>query len=113
LTAQYEPPKNRGKGRVLRSPDGRVLRIIEEGDIAREADGPARQALLELTEGNCPLYALRAATLHRQALGLTHNNAQGQYYLTDVIEAISRERGMCAPPPRRWLTRSMTCSAPT
>ena len=93
LTAQYEPPKNRGKGRVLRSPDGHVLRIIEEGDIAREAEGPARQALLELTEGNCPLYALRAATLHRQALGLTNDNAQSQYYLTDVIEAISRERG--------------------
>jgi bifunctional UDP-N-acetylglucosamine pyrophosphorylase/glucosamine-1-phosphate N-acetyltransferase len=93
LTAQYEPPKNRGKGRVLRGQGGRVLRIIEEGDIAREADGPARQALLELTEGNCPLYAIRAATLHRHALGLTNDNAQGQYYLTDVIEAISREQG--------------------
>ena len=93
LTAQYEPPKNRGKGRVLRGQDGRVLRIMEEGDIAREADGPARQALLEVTEGNCPLYALRAATLHQHALGLTNNNAQGQYYLTDVIEALSREQG--------------------
>jgi hypothetical protein len=93
LTAQYEPPKNRGKGRVLRGPDGHVLRIIEEGDIAREADGPARQALMELTEGNCPLYALRAATLYRHAQGLTNDNAQGQYYLTDLIEIISRERG--------------------
>jgi hypothetical protein len=93
LTAQYEPPKNRGKGRVLRGQDGRVLRIIEERDIAREEDGPARQTLLDLTEGNCPLYAIRAATLHRHGLGLTNNNAQGQYYLTDVIEAISREQG--------------------
>jgi len=93
LTAQYEPPKNRGKGRVLRGPGGRVLRIIEERDIAREEDGPARQALLDGTEGNCPLYAIRAATLHRHAQVLTNNNAQGQYYLTDVIEAISREQG--------------------
>jgi len=93
LTAQYEPPKNRGKGRVLRGRDGRVLRIIEEGDIAREAEGPARQALLEVTEGNCPLYALRAATLHRHARGLTADNAQSQYYLTDLIEIISREGG--------------------
>lgn len=93
LTAQYEPPKNRGKGRVLRGPDGRVLRIIEEGDIARVAEGPARQALLELTEGNCPLYVLRAATLHRYAQDLTNDNAQSQYYLTDLIEIISRERG--------------------
>jgi len=93
LTAQYEPPKNRGKGRVLRGQDGRPLRIIEERDIAREEDGAARQALQDLTEGNCPLYAIRAATLNRHALGLTNSNAQGQYYLTDVIEAISRERG--------------------
>jgi hypothetical protein len=93
LTAEYEPPKNRGKGRVLRAQDGRVLRIIEEGDITREPDEPARQALLEVTEGNCPLYALRAATLHRHARGLTNDNAQSQYYLTDIIEIISRERG--------------------
>ena len=93
LTAQYEPPKNRGKGRVLRGQDGRPLRIIEERDIAQEEDGAARQALQDLTAGNCPLYAIRAATLNRHALGLTNSNAQGQYYLTDVIEAISRERG--------------------
>ena len=93
LTAEYEPPKNRGKGRVLRGENENVLRIIEEGDIAREADGPARQALLEITEGNCPLYAMRAATLHQYAQGLTHENAQGQYYLTDLIEIISRAGG--------------------
>ena len=93
LTAQYEPPKNRGKGRVLRGPDGQALRIIEEGDIAREADGAVRQTLMELTEGNCPLYAMRAATLHRHAQALTNDNAQAQYYLTDLIEVVGRERG--------------------
>ncbi len=93
LTAQYEPPRNRGKGRVLRGQGGRVLRIVEEGDIAREADGPTRQALLETTEGNCPLYAVRAATLHHHALRLTNGNAQGQFYLTDLIETISSDRG--------------------
>lgn len=91
LTARYEPPKNRGKGRVLRGQDGRVQRIIEEGDIARQAEGSARQALLDLTEGNCPLYVIRAATFHRYASELTNNNAQGQYYLTDLIEIIGRE----------------------
>lgn len=92
LTAQYEPPKNRGKGRVLRGQGGRVVRILEEVDIAHEEEGPARQALMDLTEGNCPLYALRAATLHRLAKGLTANNAQGQYYLTDIIEILGREQ---------------------
>jgi hypothetical protein len=93
LTAQYEPPKNRGKGRVLRDEYGRVIRIIEERDIATEPDEVRRQALLELTEGNCPLYVARAATLLRYLQDLTNANAQGQYYLTDMIEAISRERG--------------------
>jgi len=93
LTAQYEPPRNRGKGRVLRDEGRRVLRIIEEKDIAAEPDGLTRQALLNLTEGNCPLYAIRAATLMRHLRDLGNANVQGQYYLTDVIEAISREGG--------------------
>ena len=33
LTALYEPPRNRGKGRVLRDEQGRVIGIIEERDI--------------------------------------------------------------------------------
>ncbi len=93
LSARYEPPKNRGKGRVLRGDNGRVLRILEERDIAAEADGPARQALLDLTEGTCPLYAIRATRLLRYLQNLTNDNAQGQYYLTDVVEAISRDGG--------------------
>ena len=93
LTAHYEPPKNRGKGRVLRDETGRVIRIIEEKDIASGQEGLARQALLNLTEGNCPLYAIRAAPLMRRLQDLTNANAQGQYYVTDIIEAISRDGG--------------------
>ena len=93
LTARYEPPKNRGKGRVLRDAHGKVTRIIEERDIAAQAETPARQVLLNLTEGNCPLYVIRAATLRRYLADLTNANAQGQYYLTDIIEAISRDGG--------------------
>lgn len=93
LTAQYEPPRNKGKGRVLRGDDGRVLRLIEERDIAAEKDDMARQALANLTEGNCPLYAIRAQRLKRLLGELTNDNAQGQYYLTDIISAISSEGG--------------------
>ena len=94
LTAIYQPPKNRGKGRVLRNGNRKVLRIIEERDIERETDPSTRQALLNLTEGNCPLYTVRAQTLHRHLSGLTNENAQGQYYLTDLVEAVSREGGV-------------------
>ncbi len=93
LTAQYEPPRNRGKGRVLRGENGRVLRLIEEKDIAAEKGDLARQALQNLTEGNCPLYAIRAARLKRLLAGLTNDNAQGQYYLTDLVAAVSRAGG--------------------
>ncbi|MCU0484046.1 MAG: NTP transferase domain-containing protein [Chloroflexi bacterium] len=93
LTAEYEPPKNHGKGRILRDEAGRVLRIIEERDIAAYADDSARRALQGLTEGNCPLYAIRAGALRRHLAALTNDNAQGQYYLTDVVEQVSRAGG--------------------
>ena len=93
LTAQYEPPKNHGKGRVLRDARRRVVRIVEERDILLEDNAGTRQALLDLTEGNCPLYAIRAATLYQHLQNLTNANAQGQYYLTDIIQSISRGGG--------------------
>jgi hypothetical protein len=93
LTAIYEPPRNRGKGRVVRDREGRVLRIVEEKDIAVEPEGPARDALFNLTEGNCPLYVVRARTLMRHVADLDNDNAQSQYYITDIIERISREGG--------------------
>lgn len=91
LTAAYEPPKHLGKGRVLRDDGGRVVRIIEERDIAAEENEITRQALRNITEGNCPLYLTRARTLHRYLRGLTNANAQRQYYLTDVVEALARD----------------------
>ena len=93
LTARYEPPRHMGKGRVLRDEAGRVNRIVEEKDIGAATDAVARQALRNLTEGNCPLYVARAATLHRHLAPLTNANAQGQYYLTDIVAAISAAGG--------------------
>lgn len=93
LTARYERARIRGKGRVLRNEAGRVVRIVEHRDLAAEKDELVRQALLTLTEGNCPLYAVRAATLHRHLAPLTNGNAQEQYYLTDLVESVSNAGG--------------------
>ncbi|MCX7048189.1 MAG: NTP transferase domain-containing protein [Candidatus Sumerlaeota bacterium] len=93
LSAIYEPPKNQGKGRVERDERKRVLRIVEQRDIAAIGDPIARQRLLDLTEGNCPLYAIRARRLHQYLSALTNNNSQSQFYLTDIVEAISRDGG--------------------
>ncbi len=93
LSAIYEPPMNRGKGRVLRDANRQVSGIVEEKDILALSDETVRQSLLDLTEGNCPLYVIRAATLHRYAQALTNDNAQSQFYITDIIEAIARDGG--------------------
>jgi NDP-sugar pyrophosphorylase family protein len=105
LTAAYEPPKHHGKGRVLRDDSGRVVRIIEERDIAAEENEFTRQALRNIAEGNCPLYLIRARTLHRYLRSLTNANAQRQYYLTDVVEALSRDG-------REVRTVTTTCADP-
>lgn len=94
LTAHYTPPGNSGKGRILRDEQGEVVRIVEEKDIAAEADEAGRQRLTNLTEGNCPLYLIRAQTLLRLLQPLTNANAQQQYYLTDIVAALSREGGV-------------------
>lgn len=93
LSAIYEPPKHQGKGRVVRDDQGRVVRVVEQRDITALDNAVERRRLQEITEGNCPLYVIRAATLHRHLQRLTNANAQGQYYLTDIIEAIHREGG--------------------
>jgi hypothetical protein len=93
LTAIYEPPKNTGKGRVLRDEGGNIIRIIEERDISAEEDAVNRQSLLGITEGNCPLYAIRAATLYKHLKNVTNANVQGQFYLTDIIHSIVSKGG--------------------
>jgi hypothetical protein len=94
LTAEYRPPRNRGKGRILRDACGSIQRILEQRDIEALADPAERERLESLTEGNCPLYLVRARTLLRHARGLTNANAQGQYYLTDLVERIAAAGGL-------------------
>ncbi len=93
LTARYEPPRNNGKGRIVRDQKGRILRIAEERDIEVTSDPKLRQSMLSINEGNCPLYVIRAKNLFYYASELTNMNQQGQYYLTDLIENISKDGG--------------------
>jgi hypothetical protein len=93
LTAHYTPPQNRGKGRIVRDPHGQVVSVIEERDIVAKPDPAVRQQLLDLSEGNCPLYLARAQTLQRVLQGLTNANAQQQYYLTDIVAALYQAGG--------------------
>lgn len=75
LTARLEPPT--GYGRVLRDPDGTITRVVEEDDA-----GAAERAITEINTG---LLAMHAGALAAHVTALGPDNAQGEYYLTDVI----------------------------
>jgi bifunctional UDP-N-acetylglucosamine pyrophosphorylase/glucosamine-1-phosphate N-acetyltransferase len=75
LTARVEDPT--GYGRILRTSRGDVARIVEEKD--------ARETEKRVNEINTGLLAFNAGALRRCLAKLTNDNAQGEYYLTDVI----------------------------
>ncbi|MEZ4736877.1 MAG: NTP transferase domain-containing protein [Caldilineaceae bacterium] len=67
LTAHYTPPRNSGKGRILRNEQGQVMRIIEEKDIAAETDATALPSVsesdrrqLSALRNSCPDFAAPA-----------------------------------------------------
>ncbi len=93
LSAFYAPPAQHGKGRLIRDEQGHLAHILEQCDIDAMSDPVERQKLDALTEANCPLYAVRASTLRRFLGDLRNDNAQEQFYFTDLIGAIRRDGG--------------------
>lgn len=67
----------RGYGRILREADGQVSGIREDKDCTVEQR--------RICEGNTGLMALRARALRIWLSELSADNAQGEYYLTDVV----------------------------
>ncbi len=75
LTTSVEEPT--GYGRILRSTDGRLRGIVEERDL-----DPADRAVREINPG---IYCVRSASLWTALARLRADNAQGEYYLTDIV----------------------------
>jgi len=75
VTAHITQPT--GFGRMLRDQQGRILRIIEEKD--------ATEAQRAIQEVNAGIYFLPASYLKTWLPSLHCENAQGEYYLTDII----------------------------
>ncbi len=75
LTVEKAVPK--GYGRILRSFDGHVSGIVEEKDATDE-----QRTIREINTGIMALPTAKLATWLGQ---LKSDNAQGEYYLTDVI----------------------------
>ena len=72
-----------GYGRVLRDKAGNVYRIVEQKDATRKELG--------VRESNTGLMAAPAAALRRWLASLGNDNAQGEYYLTDVVTLAVRD----------------------
>lgn len=87
-------PDPTGYGRVLRAPDGRVVRIVEQRDASPDE--------LEVDEICTSIYAFRRDLLGPALRNLNSDNAQGEFYLTDVIAGLAgmghRVSAVHAPP---------------
>lgn len=75
-------------GRVVRDAAGKPVAIVEHKDATDEQR--------RIDEVNSAVYVFDAETLWRLLPAVGASNASGEYYLTDVIAAISREGGSVA-----------------
>ena len=72
-----------GYGRIVRTNDS-VTAIVEHKD--------ATEAQREIKEVNTGIMAMPAKALKHWLLGLSNNNAQGEYYLTDIVGFAVRDK---------------------
>ena len=75
LTVLLDDPA--GYGRIIRDADGQVSAIVEHKD--------ANQSQLAIREGNTGILAVPRRLLQDWLSRLSNDNAQGEYYLTDII----------------------------
>jgi bifunctional UDP-N-acetylglucosamine pyrophosphorylase/glucosamine-1-phosphate N-acetyltransferase len=80
LTATVKQPK--GYGRIVRDGAGKIERIVEERDAT-----DAQRAIPEINSG---IYAFEVEPLFDALRQTATKNAQGEYYLTDLVEIYRR-----------------------
>lgn len=81
ITALLEEPK--GYGRIVRDDNGSIVRIVEDKDCS-----PQQKEIKEINTG---LYLIDSGFLSRNIKKLGKENAQGEYYLPDLIGLAVKE----------------------
>ncbi|MDH5445468.1 MAG: bifunctional UDP-N-acetylglucosamine diphosphorylase/glucosamine-1-phosphate N-acetyltransferase GlmU [Gammaproteobacteria bacterium] len=81
LTVHLDDPT--GYGRIARDAHGKVQYIVEQKDANSEE--------LEISESNTGILAVNGSKLKSWLSQLKNNNAQGEYYLTDIIAMAVRD----------------------
>jgi len=93
LTAEVDDAS--GYGRIVRNKDESVRRIVEEKDASAQEK--------KITEINSGIYVFEREKLFQALEGIRPDNAQGEYYLTDVFEIFSK---------RGWRISAVKCLDP-
>ncbi|WP_069264249.1 bifunctional UDP-N-acetylglucosamine diphosphorylase/glucosamine-1-phosphate N-acetyltransferase GlmU [Paraburkholderia nodosa] len=96
LTVTLDDPT--GYGRIVRDAAGKVERIVEQKD--------ANEAQRKIAEINTGIVVTPTAPLAGWLAALKNDNAQGEYYLTDVVEAAiaAGHPAVTAQPDAEWET---------
>ena len=81
LTAHMPDPA--GYGRVIRNDQGQVIKIVEQKD--------ATETERQVNEVNTGIYCFECQPLFAALSNITCANAQGEYYLTDVIGLLANQ----------------------
>lgn len=81
ITAQFTNPN--GFGRVIRNTQQHITHIVEEKDA-----NTAERSIHEINSG---IYLIPAKQLHQWLPKLSNDNAQREYYLTDIIKYASQD----------------------
>lgn len=87
LTALLDAPF--GYGRILRDAAAAVSEVREERDLRTDAERAVREV-------NAGMYAGVTAKLREAVAALEPNNAQGEYYLTDIVAAFAKSSRVAA-----------------
>ena len=81
LTVEMDDPT--GYGRIVRDAAGRIARIVEQKD--------ATETQRQIREINTGIMVCPTAQLRKWLQALRNDNAQGEYYLTDIVEQAAAE----------------------